>query len=137
MHSLPSTPPSPDAQDAPPPGLPMTEVCQVGVVLRALLGVQGVVALGAAFDAGALLGAKFKTRQLRLENGAASVVRSKDGVWTLADIVLAREPDASDKPFDPIRDLNWTTLATPLRAMISAGDFEEVELANFRLNIDD
>jgi hypothetical protein len=51
MHSLPSTPPSPDAQDAPPPGLPMTEVCQVGVVLRALLGVQGVVALGAAFDA--------------------------------------------------------------------------------------
>lgn len=90
-----------------------------------------------AFDAGALFGGKFKTRQLRLENGTASVVRSKDGVWTLADIVLAREPDASDKPFDPIRDLNWTTLATPLRAMISAGDFEEVELANFRLNIDD
>ena len=51
--------------------------------------------------------------------------------------MLAREPDASAKPFDPIRDLNWTTLATPLRAMISAGDFEEVELANFRLNIDD
>jgi hypothetical protein len=49
--SISSTPPSPDAQDAPPPGLPMTEVCQVGVVLRALLGVQGVVALGAAFDA--------------------------------------------------------------------------------------
>jgi len=90
-----------------------------------------------AFDAGALVSAKFKTRQLRLENGTASVVRSKDGVWTLADIVLAREPDASDKPFDPIRDLNWTTLATPLRALISAGDFEQVELANFRLNIDD
>jgi len=59
-----------------------------------------------AFDAGALVSAKFKTRQLRLENGTASVVCSKDGVWTLADIVLAREPDASDKPFDPIRDLN-------------------------------
>ena len=90
-----------------------------------------------ALDAGALVGMKFKTRQLRLENGTASVVRSKEGVWTLADMVLAREPDASDKPFDPIRDLNWTTLATPVRALISAGDFEQVELANFRLDIDD
>ncbi|MDP3492463.1 MAG: DUF3971 domain-containing protein [Hyphomonadaceae bacterium] len=90
-----------------------------------------------ALDAGSLVGWKFKTRQLRLENGTASVVRSKEGVWTLADMVLAREPDASDKPFDPIRDLNWTTLATPVRALISAGDFEQVELANFRLDIDD
>jgi len=90
-----------------------------------------------ALDAGSLVGLKFKTRQLRLENGAASIVRSKQGVWTLADLVLAREPDASDKPFDPIRDLNWATLATPMRALISAGDFEQVELANFRLNVDD
>lgn len=90
-----------------------------------------------ALDAGALVGLKFKTRQLRLENGTASVVRSKEGVWTLADIVIAREPDASDKPFDPIRDINWTTLATPVRALISAGDFEQVELANFHLDIDD
>ncbi len=90
-----------------------------------------------ALDAAALAGMKFRTRQLRLENGTAAVVRSKEGVWTLADMVLAREPDASDKPFDPIRDINWTTLATPLRALISAGDFEQVELVNFRLDIDD
>ena len=90
-----------------------------------------------ALDAGSLVSMKFKTRQLRLENGQASIVRSREGVWTLADLVLAREPDASDKPFDPIRDLNWATLATPMRALISAGDFEQVELANFRLNVDD
>ncbi len=90
-----------------------------------------------ALDAGSLVSLRFKTRQLRLENGGASIVRSKEGVWTLADLVLAREPDASDKPFDPIRDLNWATLATPMRALISAGDFEQVELANFRLNVDD
>ena len=90
-----------------------------------------------ALDAPALVGMKFKTRQLRLENGTASVIRSKEGVWTLADMVIAREPDTSDKPFDPIRDINWATLATPLRALISAGDFEQVELANFRLDVDD
>ncbi len=90
-----------------------------------------------ALDAGSLVTMKFKTRQLRLENGTASVVRSKEGVWTLADMVLAKEPDASDKPFDPVRDINWPTLATPIRALISAGDFETVELANFRLDVDD
>ncbi len=90
-----------------------------------------------SLDAGALVTMQFKTRQLRLENGTAAVVRSREGVWTLADMVLAKEPDASDKPFDPIRDINWTTLATPLRALISAGDFERVELANFRLDVDD
>jgi len=90
-----------------------------------------------ALDAGSLVGLKFKTRQLRLENGTASIVRSKDGVWTLADLVIAREPEASDKPFDPIRDINWSTLATPMRALISAGDFEQVEFVNFRLNVDD
>jgi hypothetical protein len=90
-----------------------------------------------ALDAGSLVSLKFKTRQLRLENGAASIVRSKEGVWALADLVLAREPEASDKPFDPIRDINWSTLATPMRALISAGDFEQVELANFHLTVDD
>ena len=43
-------------------------------------------------------------------------------------MVIAQEPDPSDKPFDPIRDINWTTLATPIRALISAGAFEQVEL---------
>jgi hypothetical protein len=90
-----------------------------------------------ALDAGALATMQFKTRQLRLENGTAAVVRSKEGVWTLADMVLAKEPDASDKPFDPIRDINWPTLATPIRALIAAGDFETVELSNFRLDVDD
>jgi hypothetical protein len=90
-----------------------------------------------ALDAGALFGFKLKAQQLRLENGTATVVRSADGVWTLADMVIAKEPDASDKPFDPIRDINWTTLATPIRALISAGSFEQVELANFRLDVED
>ncbi len=90
-----------------------------------------------ALDAGALFTLKFKTQQLRLEDGAATVVRSADGVWTLADMVIAKEPDPSDKPFDPIRDINWTTLATPIRALISAGSFEQVELSNFRLDVDD
>ena len=90
-----------------------------------------------ALDAGSLFALKFKTQQLRLEDGAATVVRSADGVWTLADMVIAKEPDPSDKPFDPIRDINWTTLATPIRALISAGSFEQVELSNFRLDVDD
>lgn len=89
-----------------------------------------------ALDAGALLSGKFKTRRMRLEDGQASVVRSKDGVWSLADVVLLREP-ASDKPFDPFKDLKWETLATPVRALVSAGSFERVELENFNLDVDD
>ncbi|MDP3738311.1 MAG: DUF3971 domain-containing protein [Hyphomonadaceae bacterium] len=89
-----------------------------------------------ALDAGALMSGKFKTRQLRLENGTANVVRSKDGVWSLADIVFAREP-ATNKPFDPFKDLNWATLATPIRALISAGSFERVELVNFNFTVND
>lgn len=90
-----------------------------------------------ALDSGALLTFRVQPRQLRLEKGAATVVRSGEGVWTLADMVIAREPDASDKPFDPIRDINWPTLATPIRALISAGEFEQVELVDFRLLVDD
>lgn len=90
-----------------------------------------------ALDSGALLTFKVQPRELRLEKGTATVVRSAEGVWTLADMVIAREPDASDKPFDPIRDINWPTLATPIRALISAGEFEQVELADFKLLVDD
>lgn len=89
-----------------------------------------------SLDAGAFLSGKFKTRQLRLMDGRATVVRSKEGVWSLADVVLAREP-ASDRPFDPLKDLKWETLATPIRALISAGSFERVELANFNLTVQD
>jgi hypothetical protein len=89
-----------------------------------------------SLDAPSLMAGKFKTRQMRLESGTASVVRSKDGVWSLADLVLAREP-TSDKPFDPLRDINWTTLATPIRALISAGSFERVELAGFHIQVTD
>lgn len=89
-----------------------------------------------SLDAGALLSGRFKTRQLRLENGAASVVRSRDGVWSIADMVLAREP-AADRPFDPLKDFKWETLATPIRALISAGSFERVELTNLRMNVHD
>lgn len=89
-----------------------------------------------SLDAGALMSGKFKTRQLRLENGTASLVRSKEGVWSLADVVFAREP-VSNKPFDPFKDLNWATLATPIRALISAGSFEKVELVNFNVTVND
>lgn len=89
-----------------------------------------------SLDAGSLLSGRFKTRQVRLESGTATVVRSAEGVWSLADIVLAREP-SSDKPFDPLKDLKWETLATPIRALISAGSFERVELANFKLEVQD
>jgi hypothetical protein len=89
-----------------------------------------------SLDAGAFLSGKFKTRQIRLQDGRATVVRSKDGVWSLADVVLAREP-ASDKPFDPLKDLKWETLATPIRALVSAGSFERVELVNFNLTVQD
>ncbi len=90
-----------------------------------------------SLDAASLVSGKFKTTQIRLENGSATVVRSPAGVWTLADIVIAREPDQSKKPFDPLRDINWTTLATPIRALISAGSFERVELVNFNLQVRD
>jgi hypothetical protein len=90
-----------------------------------------------ALDSGSLLSFKVHPRQLRLEKGTATVVRSADGVWTLADMVFAQEPAASDKPFDPIRDINWPTLATPIRALISAGAFEQVELVDFHLDVDD
>ena len=90
-----------------------------------------------ALDSGSLLSFKVHPRQLRLEKGTATVVRSADGVWTLADVVFAQEPAASDKPFDPIRDINWPTLATPIRALISAGAFEQVELVDFHLDVDD
>ncbi len=90
-----------------------------------------------ALEAGALLALQVKPRQLRLEDGRATVVRSKDGVWTLADIEIAKEPDPSDKPFDPVRDLDWGTLATPIRALVAAGSFEQVELAGFHLDVVD
>ena len=90
-----------------------------------------------SLDAASLMSGRFKTRRMRLENGTASVVRSKDGVWSLADLVFAKEPTASEKPFDPLRDINWATLATPIRALISAGSFERVELANFNIEVQD
>lgn len=53
MESRPSERPAaaPAAAGAALPALPMLEVCQAGVVLRALLGVQGVLALVVALDA--------------------------------------------------------------------------------------
>ncbi len=90
-----------------------------------------------SLDAGALFAMQVKTRHLRLEDGQATVLRSKDGVWTLADIEIAKEPEASDKPFDPVRDIDWATLATPIRALIAAGSFEHVELANFHVDVID
>lgn len=90
-----------------------------------------------ALDTVALFAFQVKPRQLRLEDGHATVVRSPDGVWTLADIEIAKEPDPSDQPFDPVRDLDWGTLATPIRALVAAGSFEQVELAGFHLDVID
>lgn len=90
-----------------------------------------------ALDASALLSGKIKTRRLRMENGQANVDRSQDGVWTLASIVLLKEPTPGEKPFDPVKDLNWTTLATPIRAGIDAGSFERVDLVDFRMDVRD
>ncbi len=89
-----------------------------------------------SLDAASLLGGKIKTTRLRLERGSASVVRSADGVWTLADIELVREPPSGDL-LEALRALDWPTLATPIRALISAGSFEYVELADFRIFVED
>ncbi len=61
MDSQPSNPPSSLAQAAPLPQTPVFEVCHVGVVLRALLAVQGLVLLGLALGADDLaqLGSRF------------------------------------------------------------------------------
>jgi hypothetical protein len=87
------------------------------------------------FNAAALMHGKLKTERIRIENGRAAVTRSKDGVWSIANIVFLREP-SKDKPFS-LKDLDWQTLATPIRALISAGSFEKVELVNFSLDVHD
>ncbi|MBI1361645.1 MAG: hypothetical protein GC155_15310 [Alphaproteobacteria bacterium] len=87
------------------------------------------------FNASALFAGRLKTERIRLENGHASVTRSKDGVWSVANIVFLREP-SKDKPFS-LKDLNWQTLATPIRALVSAGSFKRVELVNFSIDVQD
>lgn len=94
---------------------------------------RAVITLNAA----ALVSGKLQTERLRIENGRASVLRNRDGVWSLAGVVFLREPVSAAKPFDPLRDLNWTTLATPIRALVSAGSFERIELVNFSLDVTD
>lgn len=88
-------------------------------------------------DALALLGGKLKVQRLRLEDGAASVRRSRDGVWTLVGIEVFSEPRPSGDLLELIRDLNWTTLATPIRALAAGGTFERVELVDFTLDVTD
>jgi hypothetical protein len=90
-----------------------------------------------ALDAAALAGMKFKTRQLRLENGTALSFARRRASGRSPTWCSPASPTPATSRSTPIRDLNWTTLATPLRALISAGDFEQVELVNFRLDIDD
>jgi hypothetical protein len=90
-----------------------------------------------ALDAPSLLIGRFKIEGLALQIGSATVNRSREGVWTLAGVELLREPGPRDRPFNPLRDLNWMTLATPLRAIISAGSFERVEIQNFRIDVVD
>lgn len=89
-----------------------------------------------SLDAVSLLSGRIKTRRLRLERGAASVVRSPEGVWTLADLELLREPPSGDL-LAALQALDWPTLATPMRALISAGSFEYVEMADFRIFVED
>jgi hypothetical protein len=90
------------------------------------------------FDTAALLSGKLKTRRLRVENGHAAVVRAKGGVWTVANVEVLREPEKKDdKPFDPFNDFKWVTLAQPIRALVTAGSFEQVDLVNFNLDVVD
>lgn len=90
------------------------------------------------FDTAALLSGKLKTRRLRVENGRASVVRAKGGVWTVANVEVLREPEKKDnKPFDPFNDFKWATLAQPIRAVVTAGSFEQVDIVNFNLDVVD
>ncbi len=90
-----------------------------------------------SFDAAALLGGKLKTRALRLEGGHAIVVRSKDRIWSMAGITLLKEPPPAESLFKAIDNLDWTTIATPVRALISAGSFERLELKDFSLDVID
>ncbi len=89
-----------------------------------------------SLDAASLLGGQIKTTRLRLERGSASLVRSAGGVWTLADLELLREPPSGDL-LAALRALDWQTLATPVRALISAGSFEYVEFDDFRFFVED
>jgi hypothetical protein len=88
-------------------------------------------------DAGALLSGKLKTRQLRLEDGQINVQRSAQGVWSVANVEVFREPARRDKPFDFFTDLKWSQLAQPIRALLSTGSFERVDIVNFRVDVAD
>jgi hypothetical protein len=90
-----------------------------------------------SLDALSILIGRVKTEGLRLEEGTATVHRSAEGVWSLAGLVLLREPKPGARPFDPLRDLNWSTLATPIRAIVSAGSFEQMEFSGFRIDVVD
>lgn len=87
-------------------------------------------------DTPALFAGKIKTRAVRLENGEAVIRRSKQGVWTLASIELMREPK-SDKPFDPLNDIKWATIAQPIRALVTQGAFEQMGFENFTVKVHD
>ncbi|MEZ5936676.1 MAG: DUF3971 domain-containing protein [Hyphomonadaceae bacterium] len=88
-------------------------------------------------DAAALLSGKLKTKRVRLERGTASVVRSEDGVWSTADMVLFREPTQSANLMELLGKLRWSTMVEPLRSLIAAGSFEGVDIVDFQINVED
>lgn len=88
-------------------------------------------------DAVSLLSGRLKVRHIRLENGRAQVRRSLDGVWTLAGVEFLREPRPVGDLLRLLRELDWKTLATPVRALVSAGAFERVDLVNFSIDVVD
>jgi hypothetical protein len=90
-----------------------------------------------SLDATSLLAGKVKTKRIRLENGTASVVRGADGVWSSAGVQFFKEPPPAKDIFEVIRNLEWKSMAAPLRGLISAGSFELVEIDNFRIDVDD
>lgn len=87
-------------------------------------------------DTAALFSGRIKTRSIRLQDGRAAISRKSDGAWTLADIEIAREP-RDGKPFDPLHDLDWPSIAKPIRGLIAAGALESMEVANFALVLED
>ncbi|MBU6320776.1 MAG: hypothetical protein KGS00_14140 [Alphaproteobacteria bacterium] len=88
-------------------------------------------------DAVSLLSGRLKVRHIRLENGRAQVRRSLDGVWTLAGVEFLREPRPVGDLLRLLRELDWKTIATPVRALVSAGAFERVDLVNFSIDVVD
>jgi hypothetical protein len=121
------------------PDLGRVEVAARGLSALDRVGIVSSQAERAALslDAVSLLSGRLKVRHIRLENGRAQVRRSLEGVWTLAGVEFLREPRPMGDLLTLLRNLDWATLVTPVRALVSAGEFERVDLVNFSVDVVD